>query len=285
MRVALVTPIRFIGGGELFMLELAAGLAARRHQVTLICRPDAAIGEQARQRGLEVETSRMRGELDPAAVLALRRVLRRRRPQVALVNMDKAVRLLAAARLGTSLPIVRRLGMCLPFPDRARFRFTYRRLVAHLVVNAEATRRRLAEDNPWLDQTRVSVIPNAVDGQALAAIERPEARARLRSWLGVAPEQPVIMTVARLEAQKRPTVLVEALRQLGGAAPLAVWLGHGSRLAQVDTAARRAAVNLRLPGFREDATRLLAGAIYWSIPPRPRGCRTPCWRPWPWVCR
>ncbi len=260
MRVALVTPIRFIGGGELFMLELAAGLRDRQHEVTIICRPDAAISAAAEQRDMAVETTRMRGELDPVAMLALRRIVARRRPQVALVNMDKAVRLLAAARLGLRLPIVRRLGMCLPFPNRRRFRFTYQRLVAHLVVNAEATQKLLHRHNPWLEPARISVIPNAVDGQALAAIDRQRARTALCTWLGVAAEQPIIMTVARLEAQKRPTALVEALQRLGPAAPVAVWLGTGSRSAEVATAARQAAVQLHLPGYREDAAELLAGA-------------------------
>ena len=35
MRIALITPIGFLGGGERFMIELAVRLAAREHQVGL----------------------------------------------------------------------------------------------------------------------------------------------------------------------------------------------------------------------------------------------------------
>jgi glycosyltransferase involved in cell wall biosynthesis len=204
----------------------------------------------------------MRGELDPLAIARLHRRFRRFRPEVALVNMEKAVRLTAAARVGLRLPIVRRLGMCLPFPEHWRFRLTYRHLVAHLVVNAAATARLLARRHRWLDPSRLSVIPGAIDGQRLAAIDRQRARQRLEHLAGSGPGQPILVTVARIERQKRPEVLVDALARLTGSAvaPVAVWLGTGGMAGALASEARQRGVPLVLPGYRHDAVEFLAGA-------------------------
>ncbi len=260
MRLLLITPIRFWGGGEYFLVALGRGLSERGHEVVLAARPGSAVAEGAAAQGLTVAPVALRGELDPRTLLRLRGLLRSFRPQAALANMDKAVRMLALARPGLTVPIVRRLGMSTPFPDAWRFRHTYRRVVARLVVNARGTAEVLARENPWIPPERIEVIPSAVDLETLDGLDRTAARNRLRELVGAAGEEPVIAAVGRLVHQKRPEVFVRALAALGETAPAAVWVGEGDRREQIAGLARELGVRLHLTGFREEAPALLAGA-------------------------
>lgn len=260
MRILLITPIRFWGGGEGFMLDLGKGLAGRGHEVLLIAHPGSSIAERGTEAGLDVETIPLRGELDPRTLLAVRRLVEKRSPDIALVNMDKPIRILALAGALKNLPAVRWLGMNTPFPDAWRFRFTYRRLVTRLVVNARGTAEVLRRVNPWIPQEKIVVIPSAVDVDALDAIDRTEARSALRGMLAIEDDRPVVVGVGRLAKQKRPEVFVEALRIMGGSAPHAVWIGKGALQEEVARLAAEAGVELHLTGFRRDATFLLAGA-------------------------
>ncbi len=260
MRILLITPIRFWGGGEHFLVALGRGLAERGHEVLLVAPPGSAVVVGGKEGGLTVVPVALRGELDPRTLLRLNGLLRRWRPQAALANMDKAVRMLALARGGRRLPIVRRLGMSIPFPGAWRFRHTYRKVVAKLVVNARGTAEVLARENPWLPSGRVVVIPGAVNLAALDAIDRPAARRELRTLAGTDGEGPVVVAVGRLVHQKRPEVLVRALAALGSSAPSAVWIGEGEKRAEIEALAASLGVPLRLAGFRADASRLLAGA-------------------------
>jgi glycosyltransferase involved in cell wall biosynthesis len=260
MRILLITPIRFWGGGEHFLVALGRGLVERGHEVLLVAPPGSAVAAGGEEAGLAVIPVALRGELDPRTLLRLNGILRRRRPQVALANMDKAVRMLALARGGLRLPIVRRLGMSSPFPDAWRFRHTYRKVVARLVVNATGTAEVLARENPWLPSGRVVVIPGAIDLAALDAVDRPAARRELRTLTGTDGEGPVVAAVGRLVHQKRPEVLVRALAVLGAAAPGAVWIGEGDKRGEIAALAASLGVTLHLAGFRADAPRLLAGA-------------------------
>lgn len=271
MRILLITPIRFWGGGEHFLANLGQGLLERDHDVLLVANPGSAVAQRGRKIGLEVEEVSLRGELDPRTLLAVRRLARKWNPGVVLANMDKAIRILALAGVTRKVPVVRRLGMSTPFPDAWRFRYTYRRLVDRLVVNARGTAEVLAELNPWIPSDKVVVIPGAVDIDVLDGIDRSRARSELKMLLGTEEERPIVVAIGRLVRQKRPDVLVEALRILGGAAPHALWLGEGDLMAEIAEQAERVGVRLTLTGFRDDATNLLAGADLFVQPSRAEG--------------
>jgi glycosyltransferase involved in cell wall biosynthesis len=262
MRILLITPIRFWGGGEHFLVALGRGLVERGHEVFLVAPPGSAVAAGGEEAGLAVIPVALRGELDPRTLLRLNGILRRRRPQAALANMDKAVRMLALARGRLRLPIVRRLGMSTPFPDAWRFRHTYRKVAARLVVNARGTAEVLARENPWLPSGRVVVIPGAIDLAALDRVDRSVARRELRALAGGEHEGSgaVVAAVGRLVHQKRPEVLVRALAALGAAAPAAIWIGEGDKRGEIAALAASLGVKLHLAGFRADAPRLLAGA-------------------------
>jgi len=82
---------------------------------------------------------------------------------------------------------------------------------------------------------RVFLIPNGVDTTLFRPIP-PAEKAALRSELGVAPDEPVICTAARLTPHKRVGALVEAFVQVAGEFPQArLWImGAGEERAALE---------------------------------------------------
>ena len=65
-----------------------------------------------------------------------------------------------------------------------------------------------------VDASRVRVVPNAVDLQTCARLAGPEDGRRVRARAGLRPEQPVLLSVGRIEQNKGFHTLVPALRAL-----------------------------------------------------------------------
>ncbi len=118
---------------------------------------------------------------------------------------------------------------------------------------------RIARQVDRLPEARLRLIYNGVD----TGIFRPDERLRrdVRAELGLQDHTMVMVSVARLSAEKDPLMAVEALNRAGGDVVL-VFVGDGD-LAQ-DLRARAAALGLAdrvlLLGTRHDVPRLLAGA-------------------------
>jgi glycosyltransferase involved in cell wall biosynthesis len=100
----------------------------------------------------------------------------------------------------------------------------------------------------------------------------PDARARLRAELG-AGDRPVVLTVARLQAQKGQHDLLEAALAWGGRdpVPLVVLVGEGPDRDDLADAASGLAVPVLLLGHRSDVPDLLAAADVVVLPSRWEG--------------
>src|SRR5437870_669212 len=110
LRLLFLTSIPRWGGGERWMVDAAAGLAGRGHQVLLAGRPGAQVLSRARLSGVSTRAVRMGGNLDPRALVGVRVLLSRHRPHAVFVNLDKELRYicLATAVGGRPLLFVRR---------------------------------------------------------------------------------------------------------------------------------------------------------------------------------
>ncbi|MBV9405019.1 MAG: glycosyltransferase family 4 protein [Acidobacteriaceae bacterium] len=62
--------------------------------------------------------------------------------------------------------------------------------------------------------SRIEILHNAIDPQWGSRYRSPEARAALRSSLGIAPDRKIILIVGRLSLEKDHQTLIEALRLL-----------------------------------------------------------------------
>lgn len=187
------------------------------------------------------------------AVVATARAVRHFRPDVVLAHNVSAS---LTARLTTPLggrPLVTVFhGVAeADYPGAAR---VLRRTSRTVVTVATATAERLRAAG--LDAPEPVVIPNAV-------FPRPArvARAAVRETLGISPQVPVALCVARLELQKRHDILLNAWDLLGGDAVLLL-AGDGSLRTELmrQVAARDLTDRVLLLGNRDDVPDLLAAA-------------------------
>ena len=199
---------RVWGGAERAVAQLLAGLQARGHRVLLLCN-DPVVSEPARMMGVPAEILPLGGDVSLHHAVRLAARLRRLRPDALLVGMFKKVWLAGLAGRMAKVPrIVVRIGLESDVPRNAKYHFTFRRLVDHVVVVAERLRPAY-EALPGYGAARVSAIPNAVHVPL-----RRLPSGMLRGSLGIAPEAPVVGTVARLATQKRLDRLLDAVARL-----------------------------------------------------------------------
>lgn len=193
-----------------------------------------------------------RGRLGlPRAVLLLRRLLRRQRPDVVLSNVLSTNALTGAALVGLrQRPVwLARVGLA---PDRGdpplRRRFAevvYPRADV-LVANSRRMAEALRADHPGV--RRIEHRPNPVDFERLdrLAAAKPEPAG---AW---AEGEVLLLAVGRLTAQKRPDLALEVLARVRERVPARLaWLGDGPLRGEVEE--RAAALGLTaavaLPGF------------------------------------
>jgi glycosyltransferase involved in cell wall biosynthesis len=165
MRIAISNSMRIWGGGENWSLSVAEGMATRGHEVFLVCDPHGELYRRATESHgcVSVVPLTLRGDINPGAILRMRSFFLRERIQITVCNMDREVRSLGiAARLSGNITFIRRRGSDYAFKNRLRFRLTYAHLVDRVLINSEATRRTILEQNQWMPRNKLYRIYNGV---------------------------------------------------------------------------------------------------------------------------
>ncbi|MFH1143864.1 MAG: glycosyltransferase [Candidatus Eisenbacteria bacterium] len=250
------------GGGEKWMLTAAAGLRRRGHQVCLSARQHGALIARGRELGLPALPLAIRGDFNVWAAWQLRRFIAARDVEIVVANFNRDVRLTGLARGLARRPlIVARNGLPI-LQDNWRYRRTYRRLVAGIVTNTEAIRRRYLGYG-WIPEDFVRVIHNGIDPQVAPRAMGPgpadeDLRARHRLARGV----PIVGIFGRLVRQKRHDLFLEAARRVVAAHPetLLLIVGEGPERASIERTAAELglAAHIRMAGFQPDVFPLLA---------------------------
>jgi glycosyltransferase involved in cell wall biosynthesis len=121
------------------------------------------------------------------------------------------------------------------------------------MVAAQAVRLKLAPPE------RIRAIASPIDDDIVAVSE--VTRRRARRLLGVPESAKVVGTVARLDRQKAPLDMVEAVAALGRSDVWTVWVGDGNLRAKTERLIRRRGLEDRflLVGNRSDVSFLLPG--------------------------
>ncbi|MBN2012757.1 glycosyltransferase family 4 protein [candidate division KSB1 bacterium] len=210
MRILFINSIRMYGGGEVWMITAAKELVRRGHELTIVCRPDAAMRPYAEASDARVAPMTIRGDFYPGTILRTRQLLQEYNIDIILTNMDKELRFAAlAARLCHRPPVIARKGIDHPLKNKLHYRWTYNRLATAVIANSQATKQTLLNSAPWLDGDRVHVIYNGIDPELYA----PERTKNIRSELGMPDDAPVIGFVGRLNVQKGIEYLLEGFRK------------------------------------------------------------------------
>jgi len=259
MRVLTVIPVMGAGGAEVVAASVVRDLVDRGHDVLLASaggfRADALTADGLAHLDLPTDG---RGPADLArAVRRLRRTVRRLRPDVVHAHNVKAA-VLARLAVGRGVPVVTTLHGIPDHETRVGVRLL-RATSDHVVAVSDHVRDvLLAEGFP---PQRTSVVPNAVATPTLVP------RERARRELGLPPDAPVVVVLARLAAQKRHDLLLEAWAAAPADAAL-LCAGDGPTRAALEAQAARVTGGdrVRFLGERTDPERLLGAADLLILP-------------------
>ncbi len=203
MRIAHLSSMTGFYGGEVCLLNLAAGMQGRGHTVSCVVRPDSRLRRELEGRGVEVLSLPLVDWFEPVSVARLRRWLIRRDIQILHTHLPRDYFIAATATLGTevlnvgsrhqlnriSLPVFKR-------PFLSRF--------SAMIGVSQAVRRGLVASE-IMDEDRIVTIPNGIEWAGV-----DHACTDLRKSTDVAPETPVVGFVGRLCPGKGVETLLEA---------------------------------------------------------------------------
>jgi glycosyltransferase involved in cell wall biosynthesis len=254
------------------MLSAAAGLTRRGHHITLVAQPGSALASRALEGGLSPETIRLRGDFDPIVIGRLYRLLRRRRIEMVCGNMGKEIRLAGVASRLAKIPLIRRRGSDMRYPNKWRHRLVDRHLVRLIVVNSRATRNTLLQGNPWLSPDKLRLIYNGIP---LASEDQPVDREQVLSEFGLQSSSPVLSAVGLLKARKGHEVLFRALPTVLAEFPEVSLLVVGAGPIREKLERRVSQLGLsgsvRFTGFRSDVLRLMRAIDILVLPSQNEG--------------
>jgi glycosyltransferase involved in cell wall biosynthesis len=215
MRILQLKTSAVRGGAETLVWEFTRGATARGHDVLTVFSEAGWLSDAFAEAGLPARMLPLSSAAGAARVPTLVRLIRKWRPDVVLchgarVNLFGAM----AARLaGTPSVSVehnvdgwREAKPGLNRLDRICAGWNTHRIAVSRAVGAMLRERRI------MPEGKVTVIPNAVDVGAGERLRVPREEARRR--FGLAEDDFVLVTVARLSSQKGHVFLLDALRTL-----------------------------------------------------------------------
>jgi glycosyltransferase involved in cell wall biosynthesis len=272
------------GGAERALAEKLPHL--RRLGIATICvalRPrDEGVQRELQADGFEVHVLDARGFL--SRLVALRRLLRARRPDLVETTLFHADLVGRVAAAGTGIPLVTRLvntdydPVRLQDPALGKTRFhvsraldgwTARHLTSRVYANSEAVRTAAVRDL-GLRSASVTVFREGRDPGRL--VERSaERREAARAALGLDSGQEVLVTVGRQDFQKGHPFLLEALALLLPSRPRLVLLiagraGDSSRRLEALCTTLGIGAHVRFLGHRDDVPEVLAAGDLFAFP-------------------
>ncbi|HZT90063.1 MAG TPA: glycosyltransferase [Stellaceae bacterium] len=231
-----------LGGLEQVFLDYCDALTLAGHEVFALIHPRAAIRPALEARRTRFHAIGNFNAWDALAMLRLRSVLSRVRPDAVIAHGNRAVSLLRGA---AAKPLI---GVA------PNYQLKCDGLAAVLCSTADLA-RHCRESG--VDEALLWVVPNAVS----VPPERPE-----RPWR----DPPVIGAMGRFVAKKGFAVLIEALARLAadGLAFRAVIAGAGAEADSLRALVRVRGLGQRveLPGWQDDKPRFFAAIDVFALP-------------------
>lgn len=251
-------------GAERALLELATYLKEQgweSHVVALEGRGAPELIRRATDCGLRTTTFSNGERIGAATLLGHLRALLARFPRAIVHSHGYKPDILLAA-----LRAPRRLG-CLAtchtwYSDTVKMKLFERldkrvlRGFDHVVAVSEEIRDDLIASG--VSPAKVSRIDNGI---GVPSVE-PDARARVRTELGIAPQERLVVQIGRLAKSKRNDLLLEAVAVLGEQPIRVLLVGEGEEREPLIAKARSLGIadRVKLCGYRDDAPRLIAAA-------------------------
>ena len=276
MTVLLLTDSKLFAGTERHMHELGLGLRAAGVEVTFGCPSPSPLSALVSKDGFEVLGIPKEGLIDQGGIKKLAGYLAKGRADVVHAHNGRSAlsATLANSRAGHGACVATQHFIHPTRTTRRGPRALLSRIahhwvsrrIDHFIAISEAVCREMLVrgDAPF---TKITVVPNGISPPDRSAFVPRDA---ILNSLGVSLHVPLVVCVARLEAEKGIETLIDAMREVVASVPDAHCLIAGSGSCEAVLHARIDALNLgekiRLLGFRRDAMSLIHAADLFVLP-------------------
>lgn len=273
LRALLLTDADVFAGTERHMLDLARGLRDEGALVTLACPVPSPLADKGQAEGFAVFAIPKQGLVDRNAVRALRGLLQDGTVDIVHAHNGRTALAAALAVAGAGR------GRCVMTqhflePNHATLSgpkawlsgMAHRWMVgqmARILAISKSVRRSMLSRGEAPD-AKIVVVPNGI---TLPVVDEG---ADVRAELGIAPDVPLVVCVARLEHEKDIASLVRAMGEVASELPQARCLIAGDGAERETLAVLIASLRLNavvtLLGFRPDAPAVMAAADLFVLP-------------------
>jgi glycosyltransferase involved in cell wall biosynthesis len=272
-RIAHLETSANMGGQELRILDQIQWLLSKGHSAWLLACEGSAIYEEAARRDLPVYPVPFRGSVNPQAISALVRFIRRENVHLLDCHSSIAISTALGVRM-LGIPVVRTLHVH-TFKTNLIHRYLWRWGTDHVIVVSQGIADKLTGMG-FKDQQRIFVIPTGIDLDRF----RPDVDGGpVRRELGIPESATVISEVAMIRPDKGQKYFIRAVDRIASAWPDVRFLIVGSATKpefceeiKAEIAALRHPEKVILTGFRQDVEKVIAASdvIVNSSPWEPR---------------
>lgn len=269
LRVAHIELGAHLYGGAQQVLYLLAELSKTEVRSVLICPEHSAVGEAAREAGIEVEAIPYRGDLDWRATKRIGEILTRHQVDLVHVHSRRGADVwgaLAARKHGLPCVLSRRVDN----RERSWVVAIKYRLYDHVIAISEGIRHVLVADG--LGSEKVSCVRSAVDWERF---QQPPDKAGLASRFSLPEGAAVIGIAAQLIPRKGHDVMLQAVSALVARWPtlhvLVMGKGPSESAIREQIRTRDLSDHVHLVGFVADLERVLPSLAFLVHPARTEG--------------
>lgn len=277
-KILFVSTSTGLGGAEKTFSLIATGLDRKEFEPVAVVslKPAGAYAERLRSAGIRVEAFDLGRIPTPVHLWRLSRLIAEIKPDIVHAFLYSAIQLSRLAKRRAPVPFK------LVTSPRAIFRFRgpllrgldrmLKGADALLVSECEASRRYLLDHMGYAPE-RVVTIRNGVDADSLRP--QPGERDKIRFDIGLSGGEFVVGAVGRMEPQKDPEALIEAVRALLLEFPQLrlLWVGDGPLREKLGERVMRERLSDRifLVGERPQTREWLAAMDLFVLPSRFEG--------------
>jgi glycosyltransferase involved in cell wall biosynthesis len=255
------------GGGEVFLMDIMAGLKQHGHKVHLLCRPETELAENARKLGFDVTTMRFGSDFDPIIIWKTKQLMQNEKIDVVCTNLDKELRFGGiAAKLAGVKAVIPSREVDVPLKNTLRYRVIYNFLATHLIVNSLATKKSVINSAPWLNENKISVIYKGIsfdpyDNQPAFLLAKE---------LGLKEKTKFVTFIGQLEKRKGIRYLLEAWKSIhmNHIDTVMLLVGKGSMKDYIEhyINSNNLRSKIKLLGFRDDIPSILLQSYLLTLP-------------------
>jgi glycosyltransferase involved in cell wall biosynthesis len=210
LRVGLLTSANGWRGSGASYAKIARGLTDRGHVAHLITAVPRLTNRLA---GLGLQVTEIPGRnTGPREVVALLALLRRHRLQSVVADTPRDVRLSAYATLLHRARVLYRYNLNYRRPRTDLMDRIYLSRVSACIYQSRWIQEDATDHAAWMRRIPSYRVPNGYDTERYAP--RPEEGRRFRATYGIAPDLPVVVSLAKLTRNKGHEVAIAALARL-----------------------------------------------------------------------